>query len=80
MEFSIIQKILIIHPLRYFLLIPSLRFRYNSQWYYILFYKDKLCKNKEAEFDKKSKSQFKNVLRVESSNTENYNNNDLYFF
>ena len=37
-----------------------------------------MCKNKETEIGKKE--QIKNILRVGSSNTENYNNNDFYFF
>ena len=44
-----------------------------------IFSKHKLFENKEAEVSKKQE-QIKKMLRVESSNTENYNNNQLYFF
>ena len=37
-----------------FVLIPSLQYRFNGQGYYTPFYKDKLCKNKMAEFGKRA--------------------------
>ena len=43
-----------------------------------LFYKHKLCDKKEANTGKRKQEQIKNVLRVESSNTESYNNIDCF--
>ena len=76
MELNIIQIFLIIISSRCFLPISSMRYRLNCRGYYTPFYKDKLCKNKEAEFGKKKT---KIVSRVGSSNTENYNNSEYFF-
>ena len=51
----------------------------NCQENYTLFYKNKLCQNKEAEIGKKYE-QIKKTLRVGSLNTENDINNHLYSF
>ena len=55
-------------------------YHYNCQGNCILFYENNLCKNKEAEIGQKQTKKKKKILRVESSNTENYNNSHLYFF
>ena len=35
-------------------MIPSLQYRFKFQGYYTTFYRDKLCKNKEAELGKRA--------------------------
>ena len=53
MELNILRTVRIKVQSRCFLLISSLQNRYNYQGYYTPFYKDKVCKNKKAEFGKK---------------------------
>ena len=43
------------------------------------FFKNKICKNKEAEMGKKQE-QIRKILRVGSWNTEYYKDSYLYFF
>ena len=40
-------------------LVSSLQYRYNCQGHYTLFYKKKLCKNKQADWLKKTKSKLR---------------------
>ena len=51
---------------------------YNWQGNYTLFLEEQALSKKEAE--NAIQEQTKNILRGRSSNTENYINNDLYFF
>ena len=68
MELYIIWTVCIRVPSRCFSLIQSLQYRFNCQGYYTPFYKEKLLE----------KEQIKNVSRVGSSNTGNYNNSEHF--
>ena len=72
-------KILEPQPLETGVAYKKTEYRCNCQGNYTLFYKGKLCQNKQAEIGKKLK-QIKKTLRVRSLNKENNVKNHSYSF
>ena len=72
-------KILEPQPLETGVAYKKTEYRCNCQGNYTLFYKGKLCQNKQAEIGKKLK-QIKKTFRVGSLNKENNINKQSFIF